>query len=114
MLTENEWQEIFTDFKPVQEIKRCIETRGCSLGEAQEAIGDGSFSVPAFERYRELTGETFSVFPSYFLAQMSSYGPPCPECSKPFRTPRAKFCAECGYDLPDGQKAESLGKLEDF
>ena len=28
---------------------------------------------------------------------LSNYGPPCPECGKPFRTPKATFCAECGY-----------------
>jgi len=114
MLTENEWRGGFRDFNPMEEIKRCIETLGCSLGEAQERIGDGRFPVPAFERHRELTGETFAVFPSYFLAQMASYGPPCPNCNKPFRTPCAKLCAECGFDLPKGARAESLGKLEDY
>lgn len=25
------------------------------------------------------------------------YGPPCENCSKPYRTPKASFCAACGH-----------------
>jgi len=28
---------------------------------------------------------------------LSRLGPDCLDCSKPLRTPRAKFCAECGW-----------------
>jgi hypothetical protein len=29
--------------------------------------------------------------------RISHCGPPCPNCGKPFRTPKAAFCVECGY-----------------
>jgi len=30
--------------------------------------------------------------------EAARYGPDCTACGKPLRTPRAKFCAECGAD----------------
>ena len=38
----------------------------------------------------------------------SQYGRICPSCEKPFRTPRAKICPECGYTLPEGEVAGPL------
>jgi hypothetical protein len=31
--------------------------------------------------------------------RVSIYGPPCPECGKPLRTPRARCCAACGWGM---------------
>ncbi len=45
---------------------------------------------------------------SALCLRASQYGRLCPSCEKPFRTPRAKLCAECGYALPEGEVAGPL------
>ncbi|MFK7754464.1 MAG: hypothetical protein AB8B51_18185 [Sedimentitalea sp.] len=35
----------------------------------------------------------------------ASYGNPCPNCEMPLRTPKAKLCAACGHQLPQGTVA---------
>jgi predicted amidophosphoribosyltransferase len=57
-------------------------------------------------------------FPIYnpgaiYGVRMSNYGSLCPNCQKPFRTPRAKMCAECGYTLPEGTLAGPLLERDD-
>ena len=52
---------------------------------------------PMLEMYRLLTGfgETNPNAVFHHLARL--YGPPCPQCHKPLRTAKARFCAACGY-----------------
>ncbi|MCO6162997.1 hypothetical protein [Flavobacterium sp. NRK F7] len=49
------------------------------------------------EMYRLLTG-VYEPNPNAIFHHVSSqYGMDCPKCTKPFRTPQAKYCASCGY-----------------
>ncbi|MCD9575660.1 hypothetical protein [Flavobacterium soyae] len=49
------------------------------------------------EMYRVLTGE-YEPNPLPILHhQISQFGKDCPNCEKPFRTPRAIYCPSCGY-----------------
>jgi len=52
---------------------------------------------PLLEMYRLLTGfeETNPNAVLHHIAEL--YGPPCPQCRKPLRTPKARFCAACGF-----------------
>lgn len=56
----------------------------------------------------DLTGTTLENPLSAPSLRASYYGSLCPSCDKPFRTPRAKLCAECGYQLPEGEVAGPL------
>ena len=64
-------------------------------------------SQPALDAYEKLTGYRLDNSKHLWFVRLSDYGRPCPACTKPFRTPQAKYCAECGIALPDGEKAGS-------
>lgn len=56
------------------------------------------------ERYKDLLDYYFKVTgfeetnPLAILHHfISIYGPDCENCGKPYRTPKAKFCAACGH-----------------
>lgn len=56
---------------------------------------------PMLEMYRLLTGfeETNPNAVQHHIVEL--YGPPCPQCHKPLRTSRARFCAACGFGQAD-------------
>lgn len=60
-------------------------------------------ALRALETYKHLTGVELDHPDQLYAVRLSAYGRPCPACTKPFRTPRARFCAECGYRLPEGE-----------
>jgi hypothetical protein len=49
--------------------------------------------------YKQLTGFDETNVNAIIHHRVSLYGPPCPECSKPLRTPRARMCAACGWGM---------------
>jgi hypothetical protein len=51
---------------------------------------------PVREEYERLTGFKETNHNAIMHHRIALYGPPCPKCGKPFRTPKARFCAECG------------------
>jgi hypothetical protein len=56
---------------------------------------------PVFEAHRRLTGRELRTDPAALLHhRIRKYGPPCSECGKPLRTPRATYCAACGATGP--------------
>lgn len=48
--------------------------------------------------YLEVTGFKCTVPNAIMHHRIDNYGPPCENCGKPYRTPRASFCAACGYN----------------
>jgi len=46
--------------------------------------------------YQGLTGFCESNHNAIMHHRLADLGPPCPTCAKPFRTPRARYCAACG------------------
>ena len=59
----------------------------------------------ALDHYEKISGIKLAHPDELYWVQLSRYGRPCPNCEKPFRTPRAKLCVECGFELPEGQLA---------
>ena len=53
--------------------------------------------VPALDAYFRITGFRESNPSALWHHRLSLYGPPCPGCGRPFRTPRAQLCAACGW-----------------
>jgi hypothetical protein len=61
----------------------------------------------ALDYYERLTGVRLSNADELYWIRLSRYGRICPQCGKPFRTPKAKLCVECGLELPQGEIAGS-------
>ena len=62
------------------------------------------------DAYEEMTGEKLDNPNELYSVRLADFGRLCPECAKPFRTPRARFCAECGYALPEGEVAGPISE----
>jgi hypothetical protein len=52
---------------------------------------------PLLDYYNGLTGFGETEPNAIMHHQISQYGPPCENCKKPYRTPKASFCAACGH-----------------
>ena len=56
---------------------------------------------PVLEMYRLLTGFAETNVNAVWHHVADQYGPPCPQCHKPLRTPQARFCVACGFGQKD-------------
>lgn len=69
-------------------------------GERREPDVNARFSR-VLELYREMTGFEETNPNAVLHHRLSLYGPPCTVCSKPYRSPNARFCAACGTHRSD-------------
>jgi hypothetical protein len=51
---------------------------------------------PVLDAYERLTGFRESNANAVMHHRLALYGPPCPKCGKPLRSPRAMRCMACG------------------
>lgn len=56
---------------------------------------------PMLEMYRLLTGFEETNPNAVFHHSTAQFGPPCPQCLKPLRTPQARYCPQCGFGKDD-------------
>lgn len=94
LLTEAEWARYCEDVSHA--IMTLKQPKKLQTSAETEAL------IARFEK--EFDYRLSSIFAMQML-QLSNYGRKCPECSKLFRTPKAKICAECGFELPVGETA---------
>lgn len=108
LLNDEEWEQISPLLENrTRRIVRYRRQTGLSLEAAKK---NEPFGRAALDRYEALTGIRLDQPELLWGLRMRDYGALCPSCSRPFRTPRAKMCAECGYRLPDGMIA---GQIEE-
>ena len=110
LLTDDEYRQVMThlsNYMPA--VMKYKAAHGVSLEEARIKA---PVAIRALETYRAITGVSLDHPFALYAARLSDYGRPCPSCARPFRTPRARFCAECGYQLPAGEVA-GPARLED-
>ena len=67
-----------------------MRIHGTSLKDRQE-----SFKA-LLDYYFEVTGVVETEPNAVMHHHVEQYGPPCENCGKPYRTPKASFCAACG------------------
>ncbi len=93
MLDEAEWAQVSPLLDAyISAVKAYREEHGVGLAEARERVAD--LACAAYER---LTGFHETNYLAIYHHRLSLYGPPCPRCGRLLRTPKAAFCAECGY-----------------
>ena len=103
LLTDEEYREVMAHLSNyTSAIMKYKAARGVSLDDARVRA---PVAMRALEAYRAITGVSLEHPDALYAVRLSDYGRPCPNCTKPFRTPNARYCAECGYRLPEGEVA---------
>jgi hypothetical protein len=96
MLDEEEYAEIARLYQEatsaVKEYRRAHETL-LKDTPLHELYG------PVCTQYERITGVKESDHDEIMKHRISLYGPPCKNCQKPLRTPRAKICGACMFPV---------------
>lgn len=94
MLNEQEYEAISSGVRSgVLSVKHRLRTEDRRMKKSDEA----DLYREVAEHYSEMTGVS-DVDPREILRhRLSLVGPPCENCGKELRTPRAKKCLECRY-----------------
>lgn len=97
MLDDDEWQQVERLLaNPMVQIRAYRTKHNVSFSEAKYRWGEA-----ALQRYFELTGYQEENTNALFHHRVVLLGPPCHKCGKPLRTPRASYCAACGWTRDD-------------
>jgi len=111
MLDEDEWQDVAPLFFEPED--RTENTR-LSIRAMKTRRPEDVAAVPVLAKYNELTGFFESNKNAILHHRRALFGPVCDTCGKLVRTPRARFCAECGTITEVGRndKYFSANKVE--
>ncbi len=98
MLDEAEWPEMHDALSNgIRNIQTYRVRTGANVHEATTPERLRLHYAEAVDLYERLTGVRETVPLAIWHHRLSLYGPPCPTCGKPYRTPQAKLCAACGH-----------------
>ena len=88
------------EFAQIQQVHaRCVEAVKRYRKEHCTSLADtptNDLFRPVQDTYAALTGTSEPAVDHILQHRIQLYGPPCPSCGKPLRTPEAKSCAACG------------------
>ena len=90
MLSEDEWI-IIHEFISLEAIKNYRKEHNVGLAEAKLHFEDN-----ACAKFNAMTGSNESNMNNIWHHRNIIYGPDCEKCGKPYRTPQARYCVECG------------------
>lgn len=99
MLDEQEYAHFFALYE------KCHAPLGQYLvthdGHPPEASVEEEFFRPMLDEFERLTGRR-DLHPKQIIQhRLADYGPPCRNCGKPLRSPKAQKCFECGNPRSD-------------
>ena len=91
-LEEDEWKQVGPLLSDARRaIKEFREEQNCDLQEALRKC-----RPKATLKFEELTGLSGIHFHIIQHHRLKDWGEECPDCGHLLRTPKAKFCANCG------------------
>lgn len=97
MLTEEEWTRISPC---LTEAMTLAKRRGRQPDESLAAARSAATS-DVLDVFEVIAGFRATNIDAIYHHRLSLYGPPCGKCSKPLRTPQARFCAMCDWKRPE-------------
>jgi hypothetical protein len=89
MLDDEEFRRAVLDRTPISEF---LADPTSDMGILKNQWADRMIEV-----YEQVTGVREQNWEKVFHHRLADYGPPCSNCGKPLRTPRARYCAACGF-----------------
>jgi len=78
------------------EYARAYELYGLAFKDLNSGKTKLERHKPLLDYYKEITDWDETVPNAIMQHRIAQYGPPCEKCGKPYRTPKATFCAACG------------------
>lgn len=79
-----------------EEFKRASSLRWTGTGDLW-----GRQFGKVLREYERITGFRETNINAFFHHAVSLYGPPCPNCGKPLRTPKARLCGFCMHRVAE-------------
>lgn len=92
MLEDHEWLPISAKLgDTISKIKAYRKAHSCDLKTAREAVFEDALAL-----FYAITGETLAAGDCLYHHRLSYFGPECYGCGHLLRTPKARYCANCG------------------